>query len=113
MATTSARAQSSSRSRAFTRTQVFVAIAFVLGHVVLAMLMRAAPVIATVHAIACLLAGLLFAGTTRRIRNVSMVVAYFAGCEVLWRMTKAEVFWEFGKYSIVAVLLVALLRIRA
>ena len=90
-----------------------MAIAFVLGHVVLAMLMRAAPVIATVHAIACLLAGLLFAGTTRRIRNVSMVVAYFAGCEVLWRMTKAEVFWEFGKYSIVAVLLVALLRIRA
>ncbi|MEM1553186.1 MAG: O-antigen ligase family protein [Candidatus Bathyarchaeia archaeon] len=31
------------------------------------------------------------------------------GAEVLWRMTKANVFWEYGKYASAAVFLVALL----
>src|SRR5262249_34834748 len=30
--------------------------------------------------------------------------------EVLWRMTQAQVFWEFGKYAVVAILLVTIVR---
>jgi len=44
--------------------------------------------------------------------NVAFMVAYIAGAEVLWRMSKASVVWEYGKYAIVMVLLVALFRIR-
>lgn len=96
-----------------TRSQLLWVAAFVGGHVVLAMLMRAFPAIATFHAVGCLLGGLLFAATTRRTAHVALVVAYIAGCEVLWRMSKASVFWEYGKYAMVAVMLVTLARTRA
>src|SRR5678816_1878220 len=85
---------------------------FAVAHIVLALVMQRAPVVATVHAIACLLVGVIIAAR-RRIQDVAYVVAYIAGSEVLWRMTQAGVFWEYGKYAISAVMLVALFRIRA
>ncbi|HMG24468.1 MAG TPA: O-antigen ligase family protein [Kofleriaceae bacterium] len=85
--------------------------AFAASHVVLALAMQAAPVVATFHALACLAVGLYIAAR-RRIQETAFVVAYIVGSEVLWRMTRAGVFWEYGKYAISAVLFVALLRIR-
>ena len=41
--------------------------------------------------------------------DVVCVGAYIMGAEVLWRMTEANVFWEYGKYATAAVFLVALL----
>jgi O-antigen ligase len=40
------------------------------------------------------------------------LAAYISGAEVLWRMTQAGVFWEYGKYLAIAVLLLALFRHR-
>lgn len=85
---------------------------FAAAHIVLAIAMRAFPVIGTVHALACLGVGLFIAATTRRMQYVAWLVAYIAGCEVLWRMCKAGVFWEFGKYSMIAIMLVAIVRLR-
>jgi hypothetical protein len=85
--------------------------AFVAGHVALALVMRGVPAIATAHAVGCLVLGLGVAAR-RRIQEVAYVAAYIAGSEVLWRMTHAGVFWEYGKYAISAVVLVALVRIR-
>jgi hypothetical protein len=84
---------------------------FVVGHIVLAVVMRAVPIIAMLHAVACLATGLVIASRSR-IHHVAYAVAYIAGAEVLWRMTRAGVFWEFGKYSVAAVLAVALVRQR-
>jgi O-antigen ligase len=39
-----------------------------------------------------------------------MVVGYIAGAEVLWRMTEAQINWEFGKYAASAIMLIALFR---
>lgn len=100
-------------SSALTRGQLALALGLAVGHVVLAVLMRAAPQLATAHAVACLLIGLVVAGTTRRMGNVAAVAGYIVGCEVLWRMSKATVFWEFGKYALASVMLVALVRIGA
>jgi O-antigen ligase len=86
--------------------------AFAGAHVVLALVMRVVPAVATAHAIACVVIGVGIAAR-RRIQEVAFVVAYIVGSEVLWRMTYASVFWEYGKYAISAVLFVALLRIRA
>lgn len=86
--------------------------AFVAGHAVLALLMSAFPPIATVHALACLAIGLVVAAR-RPIREVAFVTAYLVGAEVLWRMTHATVFWEYAKYAVSAVVVVALLRVRA
>ncbi len=36
-------------------------------------------------------------------------MVYIAGAEILWRMTDASVFWEFGKYATVAIMVLAIL----
>ena len=38
------------------------------------------------------------------------MVAYLAGSDVLWRMTHAIVFWEFGKYAIIFLIILLMIR---
>lgn len=95
------------------RTRLLGIAALFAGHAVLGVAMGDYTVIATVHAVVCALAGVVYAATTRQLRNIPIVVAYVAGSEVLWRMDRANVFYEFGKYLVAAILLVALLRIQA
>lgn len=65
---------------------------------------------ATLHAFAAAAAALGLALSVPRPRAVLIVCCYLLGCEVLWRMCGAAVFWEFGKYLTAAVLLVAMAR---
>lgn len=83
----------------------------IAGHAVLGYLMLRIPVFSTVHAAGCLAAGIVIAARRPPVQT-AYVVAYIAGSEVLWRMTHADVFWEYGKYAISAVLMVALFRMR-
>jgi len=73
--------------------------------------MRALPLSAAAHEILCVIGGLVIA-TVRPMREVALVIGYIAGCEVLWRMSGGGLFWEFGKYGVSMVLVVALLRTR-
>jgi len=82
-----------------------------VGHVLLAIVARLVPVLGLVHALACLVVGVVIAAR-RPLYQVAYVVAYIAGAEVLWRMTRAGVFWEYGKYAVCVVLLVAMARVR-
>jgi len=83
---------------------------FLLAHVPIALLMKQVPSVATFHAIATLVVGLVWALSKRKtMLDVACVGAYIMGAEVLWRMTKANVFWEYGKYATSAVFLTALL----
>ena len=81
-------------------------------HIPLAFLLSNVQLFATVHAFITLLIGVWIALTSDDIRKVVPVVAYITGAEVLWRMTKANIFWEYGKYATVAILLIALLKHR-
>ncbi|HVG35705.1 MAG TPA: O-antigen ligase family protein [Pyrinomonadaceae bacterium] len=92
------------------RTGWLLALAFVALHVPLALLMRQFSPLATAHAFAVLAAGLGLAVLGRRPMQVGYVGAYIVGAEVLWRMSDAAVFWEFGKYAIIVIFVVALLR---
>jgi len=92
------------------RSPVWILIAFLAGNAVLALAMHVAPSIATVHALFCLVAGVGIAATGRA-TTIAAMVGYIAGSEVLWRMNHAAVFWEFGKYAVVAVLGIALFRL--
>jgi len=85
---------------------------FILIHIPLALWINQSRNVSTVYAMATLIVGLFIALTTRNAIRVAYLAAYIAGAEVLWRMTEARVFWEFGKYAIVAILLVYLLRTR-
>lgn len=68
--------------------------------------------ISTVHAITVLIIGLFITLTTRNPVKVAWVTAYICGAEILWRMTEAGVFWEIGKYAIVLLIAISLLRMR-
>jgi hypothetical protein len=89
-----------------------VALALIgLAHVVLVFVMRAAPLIGTLHALATLVVGVAVAAR-RPLHQTTYAVAYIAGSEVVWRMTHATLFWEFGKYAVALVLVIALTRVK-
>lgn len=85
---------------------------FILMHAILALVMNAYPMVSTIHALFTLLVGLYIVLTARGPRAVVWVTAYICGAEILWRMTKAGVFWEYGKYAVILLMVIALLRMR-
>ena len=85
--------------------------AFFAGHMLLAASMVWVRDIATAHALVTLGVGLWWAVISNNSERVAYIVAYITGAEVLWRMAQAQVFWEFGKYSVVIILLVSVLRL--
>lgn len=89
-----------------------IPIAFLLAHIPLALIMDVAPQVATLHALITFGVGVWMAIFSRKPSNVAITAAYIMGCEVLWRMTNAVVFWEFGKYAVVFLLGIGLIRIR-
>ena len=85
---------------------------FFAAHLLLALMLRQSQLVGQLHAYATLAAGLWLAVREQRLERVAFVVAYVVGAEVLWRMTGADIFWEFGKYAAATICLVAILRRR-
>lgn len=81
-----------------------------LIHLPLAVLMVHLPVVATIHACLVFGLGVWWMISQHRPERVACVAAYIAGGEVLWRMARAEIFWEFGKYAVAGLLGIGLLR---
>jgi O-antigen ligase len=80
-------------------------------HVPLAFLVSQHPLLATAHALMTLAVGVWLVLTRPLEDTVQIqVVGYIAGSEILWRMTNAYVFYEFGKYAVVLILGLAILR---
>ena len=88
-----------------------VLLVFLGAHAALAPVMSQSSTVATLHAVATMLVGI-WVAVQRRFEQVMYVAAYIAGAEVLWRLTGAGVFWEFGKYCVAMVFIVAALRLR-
>jgi O-antigen ligase len=79
-------------------------------HVPLALLVVRLPLVGTAHALASLGVGLAWALSSRPGRTAYAAV-YICGSEVLWRMTGTTLYWEFAKYAVSLILLVAAWRI--
>jgi hypothetical protein len=88
------------------------ALVFIVLHVPLALAMRDIKPVATVHALGVLTLGLYWLVRDRKPHRVIYVATYMVGAEVLWRMTSADVFWEYGKYAVGLLLGLSLLRQR-
>jgi O-Antigen ligase len=87
--------------------------ALALIHIPLGVALYNAGSAGILHPLSAFAFGMFFA--LRRPVNfgmVSLAVAYIVGAEVLWRMADIPVFWEFGKYASVAIMLTALVRSR-
>lgn len=82
-------------------------------HVVLGLAMVRYPILAKIQALSAFAVGLLFAFQARRSDLVAAAAAYMVASEGLWRISGSVVFWEFGKYSVAAILLVWVVRRRA
>ncbi|MGB7208335.1 MAG: O-antigen ligase family protein [Pyrinomonadaceae bacterium] len=81
-----------------------------LAHLPLGVLLYNAGPFALLHPIAVFSLGIGWALQKRtRLDRVALVAAYLIGAEVLWRMAKIPVPWEFGKYGSAAIILVALI----
>lgn len=83
---------------------------FFAAHIPLAILMKLNPEIAIAHAIVTFGVGLWFAASWGKPERVAYIAAYITGAEALWRMSRAPIFWESGKYAVIIVMLVSIVR---
>lgn len=74
-------------------------LALFIAHIALGLLMDRNAYIATAHALAVLCTGFYFLLKDETPARLITLLAYLVGAEVIWRMTDARIFWEFGKYS--------------
>lgn len=79
-------------------------------HILLGPVLAISPALSAAHTIATLLVGFYQAAFSPRVEKAIYVCAYITGAEVLWRMTKTPLFWELSKYSVIAILMVMILR---
>ena len=84
-----------------------------LAHLPLGILLYNAGTLALLHPIAAFSLGIYWAIQKRiKLDRIALAVAYLIGAEVLWRMAKIPVPWEFGKYGSAAIIFVALMNRR-
>lgn len=90
---------------------IFGPLTILAVHLGLGPLLQQNQPLATFHAVATLAIGIGVAlSLTQPVARVAYVAAYVVSSEVLWRMTRAGVFWEYGKYAVSLICLVALVR---
>ena len=94
------------------RTRYFLLVILLGIHAPLAYLMRISFIVATVHALTILALGLWFILRDKQPVRLIYLTGYIATADVLWRMTKAAVFWEYGKYLLCLLFLLGMVKWR-
>jgi len=84
--------------------------AFFAVHVVMALVAQRSPAFSTLWALTTLLVGLVVLSRRRSVEKVAVVVVYVVGAELIWRGTHAAVFWEYGKYVLILLMGLSLLK---
>jgi O-antigen ligase len=86
-------------------------VGFVLLHTGLGVALKLMPGLPTLHALVAFGIGLAAVALRLDAEDMPLFAAgYIAGAEVLWRITDAGVFHEFGKYAVVVVFAIGILR---
>jgi hypothetical protein len=83
---------------------------FAALHVPFGMALLYVPALALVHGLLTVAVAVAWAIQGRPLDRVACAAAYIVGAEVLWRMARVPLFWEFGKYAVGGVLLIAAVR---
>lgn len=80
-------------------------------HIPLGLLLYRSSALALFHPLLTFFLGLYFAVRKHeRLERVAYLAAYIVGSEVLWRMAQSPIPWEFGKYSVSIIMIVALIQ---
>jgi O-antigen ligase len=80
------------------------------AHAGLGVLLFRMESLSTIHALLTLAIGAGLTLLSKKPEVAASAAGYAAGSECVWRLTHAQVFWEFGKYSAAVILLLALYR---
>lgn len=107
----SAAVQPRTRPVTTTRRSLLPVAAVLFGHAVLGVLMTRYGAIATAHALVTLLVAVAVAALTPWTEHIAYAAAYVTGAELLWRISDAAVFHEVGKYAVILILGIGLLRL--
>lgn len=97
-------------ARAPTLVKLTPMLAYFALQAFLAIGMKLSSSFATLHALLTGVVGLSLVLFSRRPITAVFVAAYIVGAEILWRMSRAGVFWEYSKYLMVLVLITSMLR---
>ncbi len=81
-----------------------------IAHIALAFVVRSSGLFATLYALITIGVGLYIALVSNNPKRIVWITAYIVGAEVLWRMTGANIFYETGKYAIIAILTIGFFR---
>ena len=108
LATTSDSLLPGNPARALAASPALRVLLFLTLHIPLAPALGLSGWVGTAHGALVLLVGL-HAALRQNTERMLATLGYIAGAEILWRMTGANLFWEFGKYASVAIILAALL----
>jgi O-antigen ligase len=81
-------------------------------HIPLVMAVKASPMLATAHALVVFAAGFQCVAGFRTPERAVYMMGYVVASEPLWRVGKAFVFHESGKYALAAIALLTLIRFR-
>jgi hypothetical protein len=84
---------------------------FLVPNILVSAVISRSAALTTLHALTVFAVGMYWAMTGRQLL-VACAGAYIAGMEVFWRMAHAWTPWEFGKYSLSAMLLISSIRLR-
>lgn len=86
-------------------------VAAVAAHLLLAPLLDARPGLGTLHAGATVAVAVGIAALSPWVHRILYATGYLVGAELLWRMTNARVPYELGKYALVLVVGIGILRL--
>jgi hypothetical protein len=90
---------------------IFGPLTILVAHLALGPMLQQNQPLATFHAVATLAVGVgVGMSLTQPVARAAYAAGYIVSSEVLWRMTRAGVVWEFGKYAVSLLCLVALAR---
>ena len=98
------------RFREFVSGRAFLTLGFILLHIPLAWLLIQSKALATFHLFIVICFGLWWAVINPRFERLAMVGGYVVSAEVMWRMMQVAPVWEFGKYTIIALFGIALIK---
>jgi hypothetical protein len=90
----------------------FAVVAFVVAHALLGIFSDLTPPpLASLHAFATIVIAIWLVGIRRNVEAMACIAAYFAACDVFWRMTEASVPWEISKLALIIVFTTAIVRL--
>jgi len=101
--------QNSTDENALGRVKPEAFLVFYGLHVLLAVVIRSVPILATIFALGMLGVGLTIVLLKDIKINSIYIISYLVGVELFWRMTDANVFYETGKYGVSFLAILALL----